>query len=154
MAIDLELLAVEIAKPAYVGMTDAEIAAAINAATYAVNQDIPTDAAIMALINTDNLDWGELVGVAEGVISATAPKRKRAITLRELLNTVTPLEVGADDAWWSRITSLLALLVTDGILSVAGRTAFEALRVRQDPFWQFFGHRELEYSDVAAARAI
>jgi hypothetical protein len=154
MAIDLELLAVEIAKPAYVGMNDVQIAGAINAATYTVSQDIPTDAAIMALINTDNLDWGELVGVAEGVISSTAPKRKRAITLRELLNTVTPLEVGADNVWWSRITDLLALLVADGIISSAGKTAFEALRVRQAPFWQFFGHRELEWSDVAAARAL
>ncbi len=154
MAIDLELLAVEIAKPAYNGLTDAQIAAAINAATYEVKQDIPTDAAKMALIRTAAYDWGELVGVATGAITAGQLKRKRCITFSELINTETPIEVADDDGWWAFIVNLLAEMVGDGVITTQGKAAFEALRVRQDPFWQFFGHRELEFSDIAAARAL
>lgn len=152
MAIDLALLKIEIAKPAYAGMDDIQIAATINAATYQVKRDIPTDLAKMALIRTAAYDWGELVGIAEGAITAGQLKRKRCITFKELLNTQTPLEVADDDGWWAFIVQLLAEMVTDTVITTAGKNAFEALRLISRPFWEFFGHRELEWSDIAAAR--
>lgn len=151
--VDYVLLKTEIAKPAYVGLTDAQVAAAVNAGTYQVKQDIPTDLGKMALIHTTAYDWGELEGVAIGAITAGQLKRKRCITFKALIDTQTPLEVAADDAWWAFIVQLLSEMVADGVITNAGKLAFEALRLRVEPLWRKFGERELDFNDIVQARA-
>lgn len=153
---DLAALRIEVEKPAYNGMDDFQTADAINAGTYQVTQDIPTDLAKMALIETNALDWGELIGVAEGSITPStqaAAKRKRCITIRELLDTQSPLEVATNEALWTRVTNILTDLVTDSIITNAGKNAFMALRNKTQPLWmKFDSSRPVEWSDVRAAR--
>lgn len=155
---DYLAIKIEAAKLAYIGMTAEQKAAAINAGTYSITQDIPTDLAKMAFIYTVAYDWGELVGIVNGAITASQIKKKRATTFHELLNTQSPIEVAATDAagaaWWAFIQTLLTEMVADGTITTPGRAAFEALRLRLVPLWQKFGDRELDYNDILIAEAL
>ena len=167
--INYPALKIEIAKVAYNGMTDAVIAATINAATtpgfIAVN---PVDAR-NALMFTTTGDWGWLVGVAQGWITSanasnagavavvTTPAgtggqtRRVAFTIWDLFKGETAIPMNS--ARSSLVSSALAVLVTANVITAAGKTAVEAIPQVNVPFWQSFSHRELEYSDIAAARA-
>lgn len=126
---DYAALKVEIAKPEYNGMTDVQIAASINQKTVTLYRDFSHRAARDALIFLDNGDWGNVVAVADGVITAgiNQATRVRCISLREALRG------GMNDYFSytnvnhrSRALAVIDAL-TPGQMSVAGRAAFVAL---------------------------
>ena len=166
MAINYPALKIEIAKPAYNGMSDAVIAATINTATspsfVAVN---PVDARNALMFTTTN-DWGWLQGVTAGyvtsanasgsgavAVSSTAPwaTRRAAAAIYDLFRGETPIPVTSARA--TLLSNALGVLVTANVITAVGRTAVEAIPQVNLPLWQSFGHRELDLADIATARA-
>jgi len=152
---NLVALKAEILLPAYNGMTDAQIAAAINAATYQVSQNINSVAAMNELLFTVAGDWGNIVSIADGVTTAgvSAANRIRAISIKELFTRNNEFR-STDDTRWTRFISVVDTLITGGHMSAEGKTALVALRTRTLPLWRKFGERELDFNDIVQARAV
>ncbi len=126
---DYAALKAEIIKPAYNGMTDVQIAAAVNLLNVTLSRDISHRAARDALLFTTAGDWGNLVGVAEGVITSgiTVPERVRAVSIRECFRgNMNDMFAATNEANW---TKLLAAwdAITPEIVSVEGKNAIIAL---------------------------
>lgn len=147
-------LKLEIAKPQYAAMTDTQIAASINSQTFTMGQDIQSADAIPALVFTAIGDWGNICGVADGVITAgvSTATRLRCISVRELFIR-SPIFRATDDAQWASFLVAVDALITDARMSAAGRAALVALRTRTRPLWAKFGGRELDFNDITMARA-
>jgi hypothetical protein len=166
MAVNLAALKVEIALPAYNGMSDAVIAAAINAATVpGFNSVSPVDAK-NALMFTASNDWGWLQGVAAGYVTSanasggggvavatTTPwaTRRAAATIYDLFRGEAAIPMNSARA--ALVSSALGALVTANVITAAGRTAVEAIPQTNTPKWRQFSDRELDYNDIAQARA-
>ena len=148
------LLRAEVEKPAYNGMNDVQVAAAINAATYQINQDIGHRQARDALLFTAAGDWGNIVGVAEGVITAgiSIPERVRAISIREAFRGgMNDMFAATNDTYWTQLMVAVDAIIPE-IMSAAGKANLQALRLKTLPLWQKFENRPIEWSDVQAAR--
>lgn len=143
---DYAALKTEIALPAYDGLSDADIAAALNEQTVAGVRDVPTADARGLLLGTG--EWGALVLLAR---STTAPQEAvaAAITAEDTLRLTETLEV-TKPAYWQAVQVLTSALVTAGVLSSGTRDALLAMRDVSVPIWPVV----LTEHDVAAARAL
>jgi len=138
---DYAALKVEISKPEYNGLTDIQIAAAVNQKTTTLYRDFSQRAGREALIFTTGGDWGNVVGVADGVITAgiNLATRVRCISLREALRG------GMNDSFTytnqDRRTKLLAAIdaVIPGQMSAEGRAAIVALGQYTFPLGESMG---------------
>jgi hypothetical protein len=144
-------LKVEIAKPAYNGMTDEQVAASINSQTFADPVDILSQKAINALLFTTAGDWAKVVSVADGITNATAQVRTRCVSVKELFTRNVVFEA-TDDTRWTRFIAVVDALISDAQMSAEGKTALVNMRTVQAPLWHKFAYRPLEWSDVAVAR--
>ena len=149
--VDYVLLKTEVEKPAYVGLSDVQIAAAINAATYAVAQNIQSTNAVNALLFTSAGDWGNVVAVADGIINETQANRLRCVSVKELF-TRNDIFEAVDDTRWTRFIVVVDALVSATRMSAEGKTALVEMRTRNDPLWRKFGDRELDFNDIVLAR--
>lgn len=152
---DYAALKIEIAKPAYNGLTDAQIAAAINAATITATADITGSDARRELLFTANNDWGKLVGVADGWITAgvTSAIRLRAAQMRELFLTDAPFAT-ANSTRYTAFLAAVDQLVADTIMSAAGKSALVVLARKTVSLAASMGWPGgVGPGDVAAARA-
>lgn len=150
----LAALKIELALPEYAGMTDIEIAGAINVKTYQAPQDISRTTAITALVFTGAGDWGNLAGVANGVITAgvTIAERVRAISIKELFSLSENIPMANQTNWDKFVVAFNA--IKPEITSQQGLDAITALRYRTAPLWEKFLYRPLEWSDIAEARTL
>jgi hypothetical protein len=138
---DYAALKVEIAKPEYAGLTDVQIAAAVNAKTILLYRDFSHRAARDALIFLNEGDWGKVVGVAEGVITAGINQsvRVQCISIREALRG------GMNDLFQytnaNHRTKMLAAIdqLIPGQMSAAGKAAFVALGEYTFPLGEYWG---------------
>lgn len=125
---DYAALKAEIIKPAYVGMTDVQIAAAVNALTITVKRNIESTKAMNALLFTAIGDWGNVVSVADGVVTqgVAAANRTRCISIKELFTRNYSFDT-SDDTRWTRFIATVDALVTDARMSAEGKTLLVAL---------------------------
>ena len=144
---DFVWLKAEIAKPAYTGMDDATI----NAAVFDDSQDIRPQDAREAMLFTTSRDWGELVGVVNGTITANPATKKAANSVYELFRPGAEMFDATTTQKWTRFNAMLDDLIAATIITVASKTAITALRLIVRPLWYPFG-REVEPPDVAFAR--
>jgi len=162
MSINYVALKVEIAKPAYNGMSDATIAATINAQTVPGFVSVSVPDARNALMFTTTNDWGWLAGVNNGSITSanasgagavvvTAATRRLANTLYDFLSMNLPLPMNSARA--SLLHTLINALVTANVITTAGQNAMEAVPQVTLAGWTQFGDRSLDYNDIAIARA-
>lgn len=126
--VDIAALATELAKPAYNGLSDAAAVVALHAIAEADTPSITGSDLRRALIFTTNNDWGKLIGVADGWITAgvTAAIRLRAAQMRELFLTDAPFDT-AKAAQYTQLLAAVDQLITDGIMSGGGKSALTAL---------------------------
>jgi hypothetical protein len=127
---DYASLKAEIAKPEYSVMTDAQIATAINAKTTVIAVNMSHKAVRDMLIFTTAGDWGRVVGIADGVITAgiSQATRIRAISLRELFRG------GMNDFYdssivtrWNKLITAIDALIIDTVLTQESKTEIIAL---------------------------
>lgn len=124
---DYAALKTEILKPEYDGLTDIQVAAAVNAKTTTAKRDIISMQAINALIFTNNGDWGNIVGVVNGIISEPQQAdRLRSVSMMELFSRNQTVET-SDDAKWTMLIATVDALVSGGRMSAAGKNALVAL---------------------------
>ena len=149
---DFVWLKAEIVKPAYAALAnDEEIAAAINAQFFDDNQDIRPQDAREEMLFTTSRDWGELVGVVNGTITANAATKKAANSVYELFRTGAEMFDATTTQKWNRFNAMLDDLITANIITAASKTAIATLRIISRPLWYKFG-RTVDSSDVTAAR--
>ena len=151
---DYAALKIEIAKPAYNGLTDEQIAAAINAATTTAAADITGSDARRELLFTANNDWGKLVGVADGWITAGVPAaiRLRAVQMRDLFLTDSQFAT-ANSTRYTAFLAAVDQLITDTVMSAAGKTALVALARKTVSLAESMGWPSgIGPGDIAAAR--
>lgn len=167
--INFPALKIEIAKPAYNGMSDATIAATINAATSPAFVSVSPVDARNALMFTTTGDWGWLVGVAQGWVTQANASGAGAVAVgttptgsggqtRRIASTVWDLFKGETaipmtEARATLVSNALGILVTANVITAAGRTAVNNIPQVNMPFWQSFGDRPLDFNDIAQARA-
>jgi hypothetical protein len=149
--INLPLLKTEAELPKYNGMSDEQIAAEINATPYSIPKDIDQRDAVPAMIFTPSGDWGKICGVSDGVISASQSIRVQAISIRELFKL--PTFVATDEGRWAAFVAAYAA-IRPSVTSQEGLDAITALRYRSSFLWEKFGFRELDFNDIAQARAV
>lgn len=153
MAQDYKAAKTEITKPAYVSMTDAQIATAVNALpAVTVFSPINPAAARNALILTATREWSWLRGVADGSITTanasgagtvavvTTPAgtggvtRQIAASLFDLLKGESPIPITSADA--ALLASAVDAMITANILTAAGKAKLVALAQTSIPQWQ------------------
>lgn len=139
-------LATEIQQPAYAGMSDGEIAAALNAVSASTRRAVP----LAALLATAALN-GSYAAVKAAAESEAAPAQVRGVcaSVLVLLSGVFQ-EVNLDDP---RVQGALGALTQAGVLSAAQMAEIDALadapgRSRA----QELGLGVVSEADVAAAR--
>jgi len=163
MSINYAALKIEIAKPAYNGMSDATIAATINAQTVPGFRSFQPTAARLVLMLSASNDWGWLSGVADGSITSAnasgggavavnAATRRVATTVRDLFSMPLPVDI-TDSGKATLVNSALTALVNANIIVAATQTALQALPAVTNAGWAQFGERSLDYNDIAIARA-
>lgn len=121
-------LKAEIAGPAYAGLSDAQIAAALNAPTVDVHRDVPAREIETLLLRST--EWGKVVRTADGRRAAPEAIADICISL------VTAAERGRDLASASeedfgRLQAMAEALVDAEVLSDTIRDALLALRTVQ-----------------------
>jgi hypothetical protein len=149
--VDYVWLKTEIEKPAYAGLDDFAIAAAINAATFEDTQDIRSQDAVEEMLFTNARDWGELCLVAEGSINATVAVKKAARSVKALFELPSGMFDATTNQKWTRFNTMLDDLIAGNVITNASKTAIAALRVLVRPLWFKFG-REVDFNDVLTAR--
>ena len=162
---DYAALKAEIAKPAYNGMTDAQIGAAVTALTVPGLQRVDPSQAMIQLMRIG--DWGWLAGVANGwvtsanasgagavAVSATTPwaTRRLAQTIYDLLRASLTLDMTVQ-ANVDAISSALTALVTANVITTAGRVAVIGLPVSSTRWIDIYGFAVVGAPEVAAARS-
>jgi hypothetical protein len=116
------LLKDEITKPIYDGMTDAQIAAAVNVLTTTLKQSINTQAAINKLIFVPNGDWSKIAGVISGTLAENNQAAKlNLIGVHELFTRNTVWDTSSDSDWTAFIAAV-DTLISQGRMSTAGKT--------------------------------
>ena len=146
---DYAALATEIAKPAYAGLGDAEIAEAINAASAPDWQDVPVGE-VEAYLRS-NLLVSALRRWSAGRNDAPGDAADELVNLVQSPNVQTVRL--SQPATRATITALLDALVAAGApIDADHRGALLALGQTSRPLWQAFGHRELDHGDILQAR--
>lgn len=153
MSHHFEWLKAEIAKPQYAGLDDAATAAAINAQTYDAGRNIYQVEAVNALLWSSNRDWGSVVSISDGIVTAgvSVETRKLAINVREAMKL--PEVPALNTTVWTALLADIDALVTASRMSAGGKAALVALRVNIQKLWMLFG-REVEPIDVTNARLL
>jgi hypothetical protein len=143
----------EVAKPEYAGMSDAQIAAALNATTVETIRDVPTSEARALLLSTG--EWGGIVMLARATPSETIPAEAvaAAITAEDTLRLTVTLEL-TRDAYWQAVQTLLGGLVAAGVLSAGTRAALLALRETTTSRAAQLGWSEIRTTDIETARQV
>ena len=147
---DYGALAVEIAQPVHAGRTDAEIAAALTAATVTRHRDVPTADARRLLQRSG--EWGAIALLARSTPGSVEQGQAVAIA-------ITALAALASDGWQdlamtdpadrAAVVGMLDGLVSAGVVSAATREALLALEHEDVPVWGVVTEH-----DVAHARSL
>lgn len=122
--------------PALSGLTDAQIAAAINAATYPVLGYIGPKRRI-GWATKWNV-WGALEASSEAVAKGTLA----------ILRIDDDLDVADTET-----QTFLSALVAKGLITQEARDDLETRATEVKPLWSKFGTREIDHADVARAMA-
>jgi hypothetical protein len=147
-------LQAEIVLPAYAGMDDDAIAAALNAETVETVRDVPTVDARELLLATG--EWGALVLLARSTPAsvAQAPVIAAAITAVETLRETTTLEV-TKPANWTAMQTLVGTMQQAGVMSEGTGAALLALRdIHISRAAEIGWTAGVSAADVAAARSL
>lgn len=118
-------LKAEIALPAYDGLTDAQIAAALNAQAVAVHRDAPAAEVERVLLRTT--EWGRVVRVADGRLTKPEAVADICITLVRTVERGGEI-ASASDVDFALLQNMVGLLVQAEVISTATRDALLALR--------------------------
>jgi hypothetical protein len=161
---DYAALKAEISKPEYDGLTDEQIAAAINGVTVTQYVSFSPAEAMLALIAINTVDWGWLCGVASGddasaqadtgkaTVAVNPMTRRIAVSIRDLFQL--PLSVAittADQA--SAIGAGLAALVAANVITQVGMDRVVALATTTQTWAQANGWPQgLNAGEIEAAR--
>lgn len=154
---DYEALRAEIAKPAYSGLTDAAIAAALNAP---INTEDPLAGATLGRVWSrprQAQGWTSALGRAHVVAAdaaATTAQRGRAWTAIEIVERDGLGEM--DPRVGPQRTALVAFLdqlVTDGILTTGDKAATLAALIRATSIADQIGCPAVQAAHIAAARS-
>lgn len=144
-------LKAEIGLPAYAGMSDVEIAAALNAEIDAV-RDVATSDARALLLRTG--EWGAITLLSRQVPSEAVPAEAvaAAITAIDTLRLTTTLET-TKAPYWQAVQAMVAGLQAAGVLSEATGTALLALRQTTTTRAAVLGLGRVSPGDVQTARS-
>lgn len=138
---DYAKLKTEIAKPEYAGLSDAQIAAAVNQKTITLQRDFSHRAARDALIFTTAGDWGNVVGVADGVITAgvNLATRVRCVSLREALRGgMNDMFQATNSNHWTKLLAAIDA-VSPAYMSAEGKNNIIALGQYTVPLGEYWG---------------
>lgn len=136
-------LKTELAKSNYTALSNADAAAAVNAATQTTYVDIQTaDIKKYLFMNDLLLPLQAVVGS-----NSNAAITMAALTSFDLLET-------SEDAVRAKVDSIMRALVTDSLIKQADHDAIMAMATTQEPLWQSLnlGSAVTDY-DVGVARA-
>lgn len=160
---DYAALKIEIALPAYNGMSDAAIATALNAKTVQIFVDVSRDQVLDYLVFTTQ-EWGMIEHYGKtaptgtkfstgqaGTFSASDTRTAaimgfiKAITVREMIPT-------SDTTARTNLGSILQNLVDYGFMAAATRTALNAMAQKMVSRADQLGLGAVAPGDVATAR--
>ena len=102
------------------------------------------------MLFTNARDWGELLGVANGSITANVATRKAANSVVALFSRSEMFDATTTQKW-NRLNLMLDDLIAANVITTASKNAIAALRVLVRPLWFKFG-REVDFNDVQIAR--
>lgn len=140
---------IEIAKPAYSAMTNAQIATAVNALpTVAVYSTLNPAVGRNAIMLSATNDWGWMRGVINGVdasanasgagaVLVTVATRRLAGTFYDFFLGDASIPISAAEA--GLLSAAMTALVSANVLSAATQTKITDLTTTQTPQWQVWG---------------
>lgn len=149
---DYAALKAEIALPAYAGMSDAAIAAALNAATVDIVRKVPTWEARALLLATG--EWGAIKLLSRQSPTMGTPEAQAvavAITTIDSMTETTVLDADQADAF-AAMQTMVGVLQAAGVLSAGTGAAMLALRNTKTSRAAQLGLGPVRPGDVAAAR--
>jgi uncharacterized membrane protein len=145
-------LKAEIAKPAYAGLTDAQIAAVLTA-PQSVACDIPAQSAFDVLASAASGDWGKASNRAAMMLTGTAATDAPIIAAKTAMALLTAgVPIGHSAA--TVLQSSLSALETATDISAASVTAIQALGTTTTTIAAGYGFdaRHDMAQEIAAAR--
>lgn len=150
MPVDYAALTAEIGKDDYKGKADADIAAAINAATVTVTKPIPAREIKRYFLKEGVLAAALLYSQHEANDPAlrTACRSVYEALSHDIFTDLDP----SDPEQAGQIKGFLDALQAAGCLSDVQRTGVLALSQETKPLWQTLGHRELDHGDIIIAK--
>jgi hypothetical protein len=148
---DYAALRAEIAQPAYAGLSDAEIAAALNAEIDAVRNVATSDARALLLATGE---WGAITLLARQEPSESVPAEAiaAAITAIDTLKLTEVLET-TKTPYWQAVQAMVAGLQAAGVLSEATGTALLGLRETTTTRAAQLGLGQVSPGDIQTARS-
>ena len=146
---DLLALRSELAKPGYVGLSDAEAAAAINAKTVTVQRPVASADARRYLMLVGK--WPRIAGIARGLITpANEDQALSAVALVEGLSMIDSFDLEVP-AYKAAVEAQLAACAATGLIAAEDTAAIMALADADVPGDHSFG-RGVQPYDVSQAR--
>lgn len=162
---NLIALKTEDAKVIYNGMTDVQRCAAMNVLMVSGSQAFsPTDAR-MALMFQTTIDWAYMCDVAEGAVTSadiaasgtpvtvTPTIRRAARQMRDLFSLDSQLNI-LTGTQQTLLSTGLAFLVTNKVISAAGQAAVLALNNTSKSFLSVVGLNQIQPIDLQIARGM
>jgi hypothetical protein len=150
---DYAALKAELAQPVYAGMSDDDIAAALNAATVEIHRDAPGALVKQILLRTT--EWGRVVRVADGRLTKPDAVVDICISLVGALTPTMGAEgtlAAATDEDFARLQMMAGALAAAGVIAGETRDALLALRTVTTSRAAQLGLGEVRPGDVATAR--
>ena len=150
---DYTALAAEIAAPAYTGMNDATLLAALNAKTVPVAVPVQSGEVRRLLMVAGK--WPKIAALARGLISGTDGEKLAAVALVEALAEIESFDLTVD-AYASAVNAQLDAAIAVGLIETAHRAAILALGsvAKSWVALTFPGLAALGQPDIDAARGV
>lgn len=122
---DYAALHAELAKPAYAGLSDDEIAAAVNAATVTVMRPVQSADARRYLMLVGK--WPAVAALARGLIAGSDAEKLAAVALVEGLAMIDSFDVSVPE-YAAAVEAQLAACVAAGLIDDADKAAIIGLK--------------------------
>lgn len=150
---DYAALKTEIAKPEYAGMTDAEIAEAINGKVVAVKVDVPSDTVRGTLYARGA--WRQIVSLSLDAKNSDPVHDAALVAAVQLVDFCRAGGVfsTSNGAILAQTAADLDALEAGDIITADDKMAVLALADASVPLWKSFGVRPLDFNDIAIARS-
>lgn len=143
---DYAALKAELAKPAYAGMTDAEAAVAINAATVVVKRPVQSADARRYLMLVGK--WPTIAALARGLIAGTDGEKLAAVALVEALTLKETFNLSVP-AYLTAVQAQLGACEAAGLIDAADTAGILDFANVSVPLLPTIGCGEIQDVDVS-----